>query len=254
MNKKYQPAGVLKDRAKGHLNGKYKGAVGLSAAQAGLTYVILMIILNVNQGISLAFLKSANRSIAMAVLEILITSVISWVASLFITVFTIGVNFYYLKMGAGHRPAVSDAFSVFREDASKNFKAAAIMALPGAIAILPYSVAVELYSYTKDLKYIFIALALFGLANLIIVFFSLSFKLVYFILADFPEYTAEEALAAGWKKMNGQRWRLLGFELTFIPLYLLAGFSIVGLFWFMPYYFESIAQFYLDLMSPAASE
>ena len=75
--------------------------------------------------------------------------------------------------------------------------------------------------------------------------------MTFYLLVDFPELSASEALKSSWEKMNGHRMRLFLLEISFIPYILLSLLSLgIGMLWVYPYIQESFAQFYLDLMNP----
>ena len=79
---------------------------------------------------------------------------------------------------------------------------------------------------------------------------SLRYSQVYYLLLDFPDYSAIELLKMSWKLMKGNVGRLLYIQVSFIPISLVALLSCgIGLLFVLPYKNMTYALFYLDLIS-----
>ena len=251
MANHYQPSAVLKDRAKGFLNGKYAGAIGITAVYIVLYFVASNILSDISTGVVYLFVKMGAVSFAASVLNYVIGIVLSGAATVIVSVLMLGMSYYYLVLGSGQFPRLSDLFYGFRENAGRNIAASFMINIPLILSLMPGILAGRLYMDTKERNYALAAVIL-GTAGLVLYFFfDISLKMTYFIIADFPEYTASEAVKAGWRKMSGHRMRLFGLMLSFIPYFILGVLSFgIGLLWVYPLVQESYAQFYLDLMRP----
>ena len=77
---------------------------------------------------------------------------------------------------------------------------------------------------------------------------SFSYAMTPFIMADHPEMTAKEAIAASKEMMDGHKGDLFILGLTFFGWHLLAGLSLgIGYLWLNPYMNAAYAAFYRDL-------
>lgn len=75
-----------------------------------------------------------------------------------------------------------------------------------------------------------------------------SYRMTDYILAEHPEMTASEALAASKAMMDGNRWRLFCLQMSFIGWAFLCLFTFgIGNLWLDPYKKTSIAAFYREI-------
>ena len=80
-----------------------------------------------------------------------------------------------------------------------------------------------------------------------------SYRMTPFIVAENPDLKAREAITLSRAMMNGHKWELFLFELSFLGWHLLgaATFGIVELFWTVPYTQTGLAEFYANLRTAA---
>ena len=77
---------------------------------------------------------------------------------------------------------------------------------------------------------------------------ALPFCLATYVLLDHPEYSTLEALNTSLHLMRGQKKRLLGLWLSFLPfVFLILGSSGIAFLWIQPYFHAIMAQFYRDV-------
>lgn len=77
-----------------------------------------------------------------------------------------------------------------------------------------------------------------------------SYAMTPFILADYPEMTANEAITASRKLMDGHKWELFVLGLTFIGWQILCALTLgIGLLWLIPYQNAAYAAFYREITS-----
>lgn len=75
-----------------------------------------------------------------------------------------------------------------------------------------------------------------------------SYSMSFYILADYPEMTASEALDASKQMTKGHKMDLFIFDLSFIGWSLLCVLTLgIGIFWLIPYYQISRANIYSQL-------
>lgn len=76
-----------------------------------------------------------------------------------------------------------------------------------------------------------------------------SYAMSYYILADNPEISANEARKKSIEMMRGNKWRLFCLSFSFIGWILLCGLTFgILTFWITPYINASVAAFYQDLL------
>lgn len=75
-----------------------------------------------------------------------------------------------------------------------------------------------------------------------------AYAMVPYLLRDYPELTATEALRTSRQMMRGHKWDLFVLDLTFIGWGILCLFTAgIGLLWLQPYVSAAHAHFYEDL-------
>ena len=75
-----------------------------------------------------------------------------------------------------------------------------------------------------------------------------AYAMVPFLLRDYPELTATEALRTSREMMKGHKWDLFVLDLTFIGWIILCCFTLgIGWLWLKPYMCAASAHFYEDL-------
>lgn len=77
---------------------------------------------------------------------------------------------------------------------------------------------------------------------------SYSYAMTGYILAEHPEMTAGEAIAASKEMMSGNRWRLFCLHISFIGWALLCALTLgIGSLWLNPYENVAEAAFYREI-------
>ncbi|WP_170253993.1 DUF975 family protein [Acetobacterium paludosum] len=82
---------------------------------------------------------------------------------------------------------------------------------------------------------------------------GIAYSLTPYILADYPNVSATEALKISMRMTQGHKGEIFVMYLSFIGWFLLSGitFGIVGIFYSNPYYFVSLAGLYEELKNNA---
>ena len=79
-----------------------------------------------------------------------------------------------------------------------------------------------------------------------------SYAMAPYIMAENPDMTAREAIAASKEMMRGNRWRLFCLGFSFIGWAILAALTLgIGILWLRPYEEAAHAAFYRDLSGTA---
>ncbi len=81
----------------------------------------------------------------------------------------------------------------------------------------------------------------------------LSYAMTYFILAENPQTRGLEAIRKSKGMMKGYRWKLFCLSLRFIGWIILGMLSLGIVFlWIIPYFWTSLANFYIDIKGGVA--
>ncbi len=98
--------------------------------------------------------------------------------------------------------------------------------------------------------FLMILLIIFGIVLLIIpgIILGLGLSMVYYVMIDKPELGVVDTLKESWKIMKGNKTKLLGLSLRFIPWAILGVLClIVGVIFVLPWMQLSYASFYEEI-------
>lgn len=240
----------LKVLAKGQLLGKYGTVIGT-------TVLRWLCILPISMAIS--FLIGTDT-----IISVLLSCAAQFLLQLLAGFFLAGEAYVYLKTACGQRPAVNDLFHCFGGDLTKVLQLQAVLAgasllcsLPamilGVFALRSLLLLTEEELFTGNISgnaalfLVYIIVYLAGAA--VSLYIGLMLSQVYYLMLDFPEYSAPDLLKMSIRLMKGNKGRLFYIQLSFIPLLLLSGLSCgIALLWIHPYRQAVYANFYLDLI------
>ena len=225
----HQSFGELKAIARKSLEGNYGRAISVLINVQILSFIPTYIILLFFSG------NSIFHAIGSEIVGIILSA--------FLQVLQMGVCFFYLKLNCNQSASTVDLFYGFRNMRNAALGIGVIYTLISYLCILPAT----LCSYLSDdimLSYLLLLLGS-ALEYLVIPPFIQS----YYILLDFPGYTAKQAITLSVRIMKGNYFRYLLFRISFLPLILISFLCCgLGLLWVLPYVDASLAAFYLDLM------
>lgn len=249
MNK-YTSSADLKSLAKGQLFGNYGTVVGI-------------LILHILCTLPLDFIISPFSQISPA---------FYYLAFLLVNTFTglliAGEALVYLKIACHEPPSVSDLFYYFRgpysEKGSKVIRIQLIISAITVVCTMPCEYVGRLLTQpilnmnlaeavTAGISfdpYLFLIYAVLLVAGYSIrIFVQLLLSQIFYLMLDFPDYTAPQLLHFAPKLMKGHKARFFYIMLSFVPLTLLCLCSCgIGYLWIFPYMQTTYANFYLDLM------
>ena len=74
---------------------------------------------------------------------------------------------------------------------------------------------------------------------------ALGFSMTFYLIAENPELSVEDALKESWALTDGYKWELFELHLRFIPWYILGVIClVVGIFVVMPWHYLTVANYY----------
>ncbi|MBR2266594.1 MAG: DUF975 family protein, partial [Paludibacteraceae bacterium] len=108
-------------------------------------------------------------------------------------------------------------------------------------------------TYILEMIIIFlISLITLGIGGII---FSYAYAMVPYLLHDYPELGAREALRMSRELMKGHKWDLFVLQLTFLGWIILAILTCgIGFLWLIPYMSAAQGHFYQDLKDELIEE
>ncbi len=234
----------LKAFAKEHLFGNY-GPLVTSVILAQLLIWILVRVIS-----SLSDMSSVTGIVIYYLVYILVNVLAGILAY--------GEALQYLSVASGKPTSVADLFAGFKQQGEQNAaiaQSALILALLGSLFSIPSEIVLNLYRTSPTTFYLVLSCAVLVVIGIPVLYFSLVFSQVYYILLDFPRYGTKEAFLLSRKLMKGNKWRLFRLILSFIPIALIGLCTLgLGFLWIAPYLNCSLAEFYLDLVKKQSKQ
>lgn len=241
MNR-FKSSAELKASAREHLLGHYGTAIG--------AYMIIGCLMGVVT-IAVSLLVDIRT-----VIGTVIYYAIMFLVSVLMGLFTSGSCYLYLKIICGRPVSVGDVFYGFQLCPDKAIVIQAWITLITYIANLPQIILTyKLTGYAANFQTDkMLALMLpyslsLILSGVVSVFLELFYTQAFYLLHDFPQYTATELLKKSRRLMVHHKGRLFYIYVSFLPLMLLGILSFgLALLWILPYMAATEAEFFLDLI------
>ena len=225
----------LKSIAREQLLGKYGAAISAELAAGGIMLLA-------------SFLCSAltdQTTLAGMILSCLISLILDVLGGIFL----VGLARFYLNMICNRPFSAGDIFYGFRSHADKAIAVRFVLCLIELLCMAPALICMFFYSQNES-SILFLCFSIFAvIGGIVLLYFTLTFSQVYYIMLDFPAYTFLQILRTSKQIMKGNKGRLFYITVTLIPYYLAAFLSCgIALLWVIPYRKTIYANFYLDLM------
>lgn len=236
----FKSSAELKANAREHLLGHYGTVIGAFMITGLLTSIIT---LAVSLIVDLSTIPGT-----------IIYYAIMFLVSVLTGLFSSGSAYLYLKLICGRPVSVGDVFYGFQLCPDKAIVIQAWITLITYIASLPqiilnYMMLANVNHLNKVMNLMLpYALSLI-LSGAVSVMLGLFYAQTYFLLHDFPQYTAKELLQKSRRLMVHHKGRLFYLYVSFLPLMLLGFLSFgLALLWVVPYMAATEAEFFLDLI------
>lgn len=213
---------VLKDRAKGALEGHYGTAV--------LIFFLVFVI----EWVANMLVSGAN-------------SMLIFIADVFTGILKTGFCLFCLNLCCGRIAQASDLFYGYRCQFGKSLLLSFTNVLITMFYLLPANLAASAWSSGADTVGLYLVLTVVG--AVLSVYLSLHLEMSWYLLLDFPDRSAAELLRLSARVVRGHKRRLFLLDLSFLPLELLNLFTLgIGSLWIGPYIRMTYTTFFLDLM------
>lgn len=249
--KQYKTSSELKNTAKNILDGKYGPAI-LIPFLATLISSAAGFVIDMIASATMNTVYYTTQSMSAANTVSFLFDLILLVVNIMLGVMNAGVALFFLNAACGQTYSVNDLFYAFKSDSKKALGISAANMILQAVCLWPAQYLLQNYMNAQESQWIVYTLIAFVVGFCVYVPVSLGISLSFYLMFDFPQYTARETLSLSWKLMKGHRWRLFYLQLSFIPLMLLCICSFgIGFLWLEPYMQMTYVEFFLDLMKPA---
>lgn len=233
---RYAPSQMIRARARESLLGHYSQAVPAYLSVAVIEFFIYFL--------CASFVDADNITgrVIYAALNIFYMLVAY--------IFSCGAGFLSLKLAAGQDVKASDLFQGFRTKIDICARLFLIRLLISALCFSPTVLFATLLSgYFRHSTVLMILSVLLCLGIVLSTAVMLALSQVTFIMWDYPGYGLKRIMSTSIRIMKGNRLRLLYLVAGFIPLYILCLLSCgTGFLWLVPYFRETLAQFYLEIV------
>lgn len=223
--------GISKDQLFGHYGTMVGALLLMGLAALLITYIPSMLIT------------------AQTIPELIIYYLISFIVSLLVGILASGEAYLYLKLICGQPVFAGDIFYGFKAHPDKAILLQFVLSLTTYIGSAPMMIFYYLYLTTARTSYLLL-MSIFCVIGMAVIFIiNLMLSQVFFLLQDFPQYSAKELLKMSCRIMKGHKGRLFYISVSFLPLYILGTFSFcIAFLWLIPYTNTVMANFYMDLM------
>lgn len=247
----YKSSSTLKSEAREVLSGKYGSFILMIFIIYCITFAVEMmiaILIAVPTAINnLSVNGMGNVPLPLSIVQLLLNSCLT----ILIGISRAGLALYCLNASCGRRASVSDLFYAFHGNFKKSLTLSAAILAPQILLLMPCNILQLIYIDNGDISFLIAACLYYIIGTCIYIFIEIMLSMSFYLMLDFPQYSAKEILAMSVKVTRGHRGRLFYIELSFIPVFILAFLSFgIGMLWVIPYTTMTYTRFYLDLMNP----
>ena len=236
----FKSSAELKASAREHLLGHYGTTIGAFMIAGAITCTVSL---------------AAGLLVDLSTIPgTVIYYAIMFLVSVLTGLFSSGSAYLYLKLICERPISVGDLFYGFQLCPDKALIIQAWITLITYLSSLPqiilnYMMLANVNHLDKIMSLMLpYALSLI-LSGAVSVMLSLFYAQTYFLLHDFPQYTAKELLQKSRRLMVHHKGRLFYLYVSFLPLMLLGLLSWgLALLWVIPYMAATEAEFFLDLI------
>lgn len=232
----FKSSAELKASAKEHMFGHYGTAIGAYFIIICFTaFLPLMVVM----------LTDTTTIIGTVIYYLL-----AFLISVFTGLLTSGHCYLYLKIICGYPVTVGDIFYGFKLYPGKALMIQLWITAISYIADLPMIIIGYQMNSAQNTTRLMLPYSLaMILSYTVAIILSLIYQQAFYLLHDFPQYSAKELLTMSRKLMAGHKGRLFYIYVSFVPLILLSLLSCgIALLWVAPYMAATQTEFFLDVI------
>lgn len=176
----------------------------------------------------------------------LVTSqILVYLFSLLSSLLMAGYNKMLLNLSRRMPYSLKDILYTFSHNPDRFIIVNFLMLLAGILVSLPFDIPSYTSTSMNAMMLSLVGILVRSLVNIILCAF---FGLANYLLLDYPEMGAIEAMKESLRLMKGNKGRYFYLYLSFLPLTLVCTFTCyIGILWLLPYMQTTLAFFYMDV-------
>lgn len=247
----YASRAELKEKARDQMAGRYGNAILLSICRGLIVFSLSFAVsMTFSMIVTVRVLMGGNGDTSLT--EYLLLTACTTLLSIFAGVFQTGITLFYLNTACNRPATISNLFYGFKYLFKKSLGISAVLILLNTACTLPFDICYFLLRSGKGYDAVTMAIlciVLMIVGMCIYVPLALGLSQSYYLLLDFPQYSATELMKLSFRIMRGHKWELFCLQLSFLPLGLLCLLSFgIGTLWLVPYMNMTQTLYFLDLM------
>lgn len=247
----YASRAELKENARDQMAGRYGNAILLSICRGLIVFSLSFAVsMTFSMIVTVRVLMGGNGDTSLT--EYLLLTACTTLLSIFAGVFQTGITLFYLNTACNRPATISNLFYGFKYLFKKSLGISAVLILLNTACTLPFDICYFLLRSGKGYDAVTMAIlciVLMIVGMCIYVPLALGLSQSYYLLLDFPQYSATELMKLSFRIMRGHKWELFCLQLSFLPLGLLCLLSFgIGTLWLVPYMNMTQTLYFLDLM------
>ena len=216
----YASRAQLKEKAREQMAGHYGNAILLSICRSlivfSLTFAVSMTFTMI---LTVRTLMGGSAETSLA--EYLLLTACTTLLSIFTGVFQTGITLFYLNTACSRPAVTANLFYGFKYLFKKSLGISAVLILLNTACTLPFDICYFLLRSGKGFDAITMAIlciVLMVIGMCIYIPLSLGLSQAYYLLLDFPQYSAMELMKLSFRIMKGHKWELFCLQMSFLPL------------------------------------
>lgn len=202
-------------------------------------YLLITILTSVLSMIVTGFLDVSNT------VSLITSQILIYLFSLLSSLLMVGYDKMLLNLNRRQPYTLGNIFYAFYHNPDRFIVVNFLLLLAGILVSLPF----DIPSYTST-SWNAMVLSLVGMLirSLVSIVLAAFFGLANYLLLDYPEMGAMQALKESLRLMKGNKGLYVHLYLSFLPLTIVCIFTCyIGILWLLPYMQTTLAFFYMDI-------
>lgn len=238
----------LKTMARMQLAGKYSTYIG--------AYALFFMISGTVASLLGFFLMSGSLSSSdglpfTSIPQLILYFLIELIVSLILSIFSLGFNKMFLDGSRGYRVRFEDLFYGFRHHPDRVILLQFLLLLISMACMAPgYILVLCAMNMELPTPVLILSIILLIAGIILLVYFALIFSQSTFLIADYDDLSAIQALKESRKLMHGKKGTYFYLQLSFLGILFLCIFTCyIGFLWAIPYIMMTQTNFYRNIIN-----
>ena len=189
-------------------------------------------------------IKSFALSISLYFLFILL-------GTAFFGILNAGFHYLCLKLYCGRPVSANDIFYAFTKQTGTALSLSMAMSVLEVVPLMTAYYFLQRFGASQSTTDMAIALFCYTPALILTTILKLIYSQIYFLMLDFPSFSAKELFRESCLLMHGHKGRLFYIQVCFLlPILTLGVLTCgIGMLWITPFIYAVQTEFYLDLIT-----